>query len=85
MCLQYRVDGDSLFLCLDIKKIIDDGYLYLVPVNCIDVYFCDCRFSEEEVKLLLKLITSNPPYTPSGVRFVSLGLCMLLACPYLIG
>ncbi|XP_060079254.1 integrator complex subunit 2-like [Ylistrum balloti] len=43
------------------------------------------RFSEEEMKLLLRLVTSRPPLTPAGARFVSLGLCMLIACPYLLG
>lgn len=32
----------------------------------------------------MQLITSKPPPTPAGIRFVSLGLCMLIACPSLI-
>lgn len=32
----------------------------------------------------MQLVTSKPPPTPSGIRFVSLGLCMLIACPSLI-
>ncbi|KAL3858011.1 hypothetical protein ACJMK2_012627 [Sinanodonta woodiana] len=43
------------------------------------------RFTDEEMKLLLRLVTSKPPPTQSGARFVSLGLCMLIACPYLLG
>ncbi|KAG8176515.1 hypothetical protein JTE90_021807 [Oedothorax gibbosus] len=42
------------------------------------------RFNEEEVNLLLQLLTSHPPPSPAGIRFVSLGLCMLLACPSLL-
>lgn len=30
------------------------------------------------------MVTSKPPPTPAGIRFVSLGLCMLIACPSLI-
>jgi integrator complex subunit 2 len=46
--------------------------------------FC-CRLQEEEISLLVDLVTSHPPTTTAGVRFVSLGLCMLIACPSLIG
>ncbi|XP_015906555.1 integrator complex subunit 2 isoform X2 [Parasteatoda tepidariorum] len=42
------------------------------------------RFVEEEINLLLQLLTSHPPPSPAGIRFVSLGLCMLLACPSLL-
>nr|CAD7400477.1 unnamed protein product [Timema poppensis] len=43
------------------------------------------KFQEEEVSLIVQLVTSHPPPSPAGVRFVSLGLCMLIACPSLIG
>lgn len=43
-----------------------------------------CRFQDDEVSSLVQLLTSRPPPTPAGVRFVSLGLCMLIACPSLI-
>ena len=43
------------------------------------------RFTDEEMKILLRLITSRPPLSKAGARFVSLGLCMLIACPYLLG
>lgn len=42
------------------------------------------KFSDEEVDVLLQLLTSHPPPSPAGIRFVSLGLCMLLACPSLL-
>ncbi|XP_035780824.1 LOW QUALITY PROTEIN: integrator complex subunit 2-like [Anopheles albimanus] len=42
------------------------------------------KFFDEEIQLLMQLITSKPPPTPAGIRFVSLGLCMLIACPSLI-
>lgn len=43
-----------------------------------------CRFNDDEIALILQLVISKPPPTPSGIRFVSLGLCMLIACPSLI-
>ncbi|XP_017787146.1 PREDICTED: integrator complex subunit 2 [Nicrophorus vespilloides] len=42
------------------------------------------KFQDEEVILLVQLLTSHPSPTPAGVRFVSIGLCMLIACPSLI-
>lgn len=42
------------------------------------------KFTDEEILCLIQLITSKPPPTPAGIRFVSLGLCMLIACPSLI-
>ena len=43
------------------------------------------KFTEEEVSLLVSLITRRPPPSPAGVRLVSLGLSMLIACNSLIG
>ncbi|XP_058467120.1 integrator complex subunit 2 isoform X2 [Malaya genurostris] len=42
------------------------------------------KFMDEEILYLIQLITSKPPPTPAGIRFVSLGLCMLIACPSLL-
>ncbi|XP_019773474.2 integrator complex subunit 2 [Dendroctonus ponderosae] len=42
------------------------------------------KFQDEEVNLIVQLLTSHPNPTPAGVRFVSIGLCMLIACPSLI-
>ena len=36
--------------------------------------------SDEEVTSLLEMITCKPPVTAAGVKFVSLGLCVLIAC-----
>lgn len=46
--------------------------------------FAHSRFNDDEIVLILQLVTSKPPATSSGIRFVSLGLCMLIACPSLI-
>ncbi|KAF0293935.1 Integrator complex subunit 2 [Amphibalanus amphitrite] len=40
--------------------------------------------TEEEVRLLVQLLTSQPPPTPAGVRFVALSLCALIGCPTLL-
>lgn len=42
------------------------------------------KLYDEEGVLLLQLITCRPPPTEAGLRFVALGLCMLMACPSLI-
>ncbi|XP_043481221.1 integrator complex subunit 2 [Leptopilina heterotoma] len=42
------------------------------------------KFQDDEISMIVKLLTSHPPPSPAGVRFVSLGLCMLIACPSLI-
>ena len=42
------------------------------------------KLFDEEGILLLQLITCRPPPTEAGLRFVALGLCMLMACPTLI-
>ncbi|XP_025774905.1 integrator complex subunit 2 [Puma concolor] len=43
-----------------------------------------CGPTEEEAEQLLQLMTSRPPATPAGVRFVSLSFCMLLAFSTLV-
>ncbi|ESO06329.1 hypothetical protein HELRODRAFT_160493 [Helobdella robusta] len=42
------------------------------------------KFSEKENSTLLKLVLKKSPTSKSGMRFISLGLCMLLACPHLL-
>nr|CAG4642304.1 EOG090X0154 [Evadne anonyx] len=42
------------------------------------------KIYDEEGSFLLELITCRPPPTEAGLRFVALGLCMLMACPSLI-
>jgi integrator complex subunit 2 len=63
---------------------------YVVQASALLRLYCALRgiagikFNDDEIHLLMQLITSKPPPTPSGIRFVSLGLCMLIACPSLI-
>ncbi|CAL4223863.1 unnamed protein product, partial [Meganyctiphanes norvegica] len=57
----------------------------LLRLYCALKSMAHLKFSEEkEVSLLLQLVTCHPPPTAAGVRFVSTGLCMLIACPSLI-
>ena len=42
------------------------------------------KFTEEEIKLLMSLITKKPPPTKLGLRFSATGLCILIACNSLI-
>ncbi|XP_036319768.1 integrator complex subunit 2 [Rhagoletis pomonella] len=42
------------------------------------------KFNDDEVNVLTQLVTSRPHPTQSGLRFVSLALCMLIACPSLV-
>ena len=44
-----------------------------------------CKQTEDELSLLLRCLKMKPPFTPKGGRFISLGLCVLLTCPMLVG
>lgn len=56
----------------------------LLKVFCALRGIAGIKFNDEEIALLIQLIVSKPPPTAAGIRFVSLGLCMLIACPSLI-
>lgn len=63
---------------------------YVVECSALLRLYCALRgiaglkFHDEEIIALLNLVTSKPPPTPKGIHFISLGLCMLIACPSLI-
>ena len=42
------------------------------------------KLTNQEAEELLFLITCHPPPTATGVRFVVVGLCTLLACSYIV-
>ncbi|XP_005179405.2 integrator complex subunit 2 [Musca domestica] len=42
------------------------------------------KFNDDEINSLAQLVTSRPLPTASGMRFVSLALCILIACPSLV-
>ena len=56
----------------------------LIRLYCSLKAIAGIKFTSEESDLLLRLITCYPPLTPCGIRFVSLALGMLLACPSLL-
>ncbi|RXM96651.1 Integrator complex subunit 2 [Acipenser ruthenus] len=56
----------------------------LLRLYCALMGIAGLRPTDEEAEQLLQLITSRPPATPAGVRFVSLSFCKLLAFPTLV-
>ncbi|XP_063858155.1 integrator complex subunit 2-like isoform X1 [Scylla paramamosain] len=57
----------------------------LLRLYCALKSLANLKFSEDtEIMYLLQLVTCRPPPSAAGVRFVSTGLCMLIACPSLI-
>ena len=42
------------------------------------------KLTEEEIKLLLSLITKKPPPSKLGVRLAATGLCVLISCNSLL-
>nr|XP_015815631.2 integrator complex subunit 2 isoform X2 [Nothobranchius furzeri] len=56
----------------------------LLRLYCALMGIASLRPTDEEAEQLLQLMTSRPPATPAGVRFVSLSFCKLLAFPTLV-
>ncbi|XP_016413907.1 integrator complex subunit 2-like [Sinocyclocheilus rhinocerous] len=56
----------------------------LLRLYCALMGIAGLRPTDEEAEQLLQLMTSRPPATPAGVRFVSLSFCKLLAFPALV-
>jgi integrator complex subunit 2 len=56
----------------------------LIRLYCALRGIAGLKFNDEEISSLLNLVTSKPPPTSKGIHFISLGLCMLIACPSLI-
>ncbi|XP_055840595.1 integrator complex subunit 2 isoform X2 [Episyrphus balteatus] len=63
---------------------------YTVKASALLRLYCALRgiagikFNEDEISFIMQLITTRPTPTQSLIRFVSLGLCMLIASPSLI-
>ncbi|NP_001025696.1 integrator complex subunit 2 [Xenopus tropicalis] len=51
----------------------------LLRLYCALMGIAGLKPTDEEAEQVLQLMTSRPPATPAGVRFVSLSFCMLLA------
>lgn len=56
----------------------------MLRLYCALMGIAGLKTTDEEAEQLLQLMTSRPPATPAGVRFVSLSFCMLLAFPSLV-
>uniref|UniRef100_T1IXD4 Uncharacterized protein n=1 Tax=Strigamia maritima TaxID=126957 RepID=T1IXD4_STRMM len=72
---------------LDEKKIQENKVVQacaLLKLYCALKGIAGLKFNDAEINLLLQIVVSHPPPTPVGVRFVSLALSMLIACPPLI-
>uniref|UniRef100_A0A8B9HIX1 Integrator complex subunit 2 n=1 Tax=Astyanax mexicanus TaxID=7994 RepID=A0A8B9HIX1_ASTMX len=61
-------------------------HLSVMDVHCciVMISILTPRPTDEEAEQLLQLMTSRPPATAAGVRFVSLSFCKLLAFPTLV-
>ncbi|XP_068124850.1 integrator complex subunit 2 [Hyperolius riggenbachi] len=56
----------------------------LLRLYCALMGIAGLKPTDEEAEQVLHLMTSRPPATPAGVRFVSLSFCMLLAFSTLV-
>lgn len=72
---------ESMYLLLDEQCVRASA---LIRLYCAMKAIAGVKFTSDESKHLLLLITCFPPLTPAGIKFVSLALGMLLACPILI-
>jgi integrator complex subunit 2 len=56
----------------------------LLKLYCALKNLTGMKLTHEETEVLLSLIACHAPPTATGVRFVVVGLCTLLACPQII-
>ncbi|KAK4288012.1 hypothetical protein Pmani_030992 [Petrolisthes manimaculis] len=86
--LSERLRNLLLFNSCDNDTLPDSQVIHataLLRLYCALKSLANLKFSEDkEIGLLLQLVTCRPPPSAAGVRFVSTGLCMLIACPSLI-
>jgi integrator complex subunit 2 len=78
---------NRLLLCV-VNDHLPDQYVVesaaLLRLYCALRGIAGLKLNDDEMLPLLCLVTSKPPPTPSGIHFVSLGLCMLIALPSLL-
>lgn len=55
----------------------------LLKLYCAFRGLCTLKLFDHEITAIVDLITIRPPPNPPGIRFASIGLCMLLAAPSL--
>ena len=56
--------------------------LYYIEVQMMCLCF---RYWDEEMTYLLQMLTSQPPLSHAGTRFVTLAVCVIISCPSLLG
>lgn len=69
------------------NEIKEDDVLHataLLRLYCALKGLAGLKLTNQEAEELLCLITSHPPTTATGVRFVVVGLCTLLVCTYIV-
>ncbi|TTK47649.1 Integrator complex subunit 2 [Bagarius yarrelli] len=80
--LSPEFEGNSTYSSLKEEHVVKASSL--LRLYCALMGIAGLRPSDEEAEQLLQLMTSRPPATPAGVRFVSLSFCKLLAFPTLV-
>ncbi|KAF4082125.1 hypothetical protein AMELA_G00148040 [Ameiurus melas] len=76
------MEGSSAYSSLREDHVVKGSSL--LRLYCALMGIAGLRPTDEEAEQLLQLMTSRPPATPAGVRFVSLSFCKLLAFPTLV-
>ncbi|KAI5099789.1 integrator complex subunit 2 [Silurus meridionalis] len=80
--LSPETEGNSAYSSLREEHVVKASSL--LRLYCALMGIAGLRPTDEEAEQLLQLMTSRPPATPAGVRFVSLSFCKLLAFPTLV-
>ncbi|XP_058267637.1 integrator complex subunit 2 isoform X1 [Hemibagrus wyckioides] len=80
--LSPEIEGSSAYSSLREEHVVKASSL--LRLYCALMGIAGLRPTDEEAEQLLQLMTSRPPATPAGVRFVSLSFCKLLAFPTLV-
>ncbi|KAM5180305.1 integrator complex subunit 2 [Mantella aurantiaca] len=85
--MQLPLEGDlecaaSLYCGLKEEHVVKASAL--LRLYCALMGIAGLKPTDEEAEQVLQLMTSRPPATPGGVRFVSLSFCMLLAFSTLV-
>lgn len=74
--------GGSVYCGLKEEHVVKASAL--LRLYCALMGIAGLKPTDEEAEQVLQLMTSRPPATPAGVRFVSLSFCMLLAFSTLV-
>ncbi|KAK6190857.1 hypothetical protein SNE40_002632 [Patella caerulea] len=87
MLRQYLLD-QLRFVTPPIGQSMDNGKVVysvtLLRLYCALKGMATLKFSDEETKALLEVMTAKPPPTSAGAQLISVSLCMLIASPLLL-